>query len=48
MKNKEKIKTKGEKLLGIALKALYELEDKTEYKNKNVSNAINLLQKEVK
>lgn len=36
-----------EKKLEEALTILYDLEDKTEYKNKNISEAINLLQKEV-
>jgi len=35
-------------LLSQALDILYTLEDKTQYENKNISEAINLLQKELK
>lgn len=45
--NMNKIKEDDRKLLSTALTALYELEEKTDYKNKNISKAINLLQKEV-
>lgn len=39
---------KADELLSTALHALYTLEDMTNYENKNISEAVNLLQREIK
>lgn len=48
MKDDKKLKKEYEENLDKVLNILYSMEDYTDYENKNISGAINLLQKELK